>query len=551
MQFDHDKGKPVKKRSQCSISTAVQLAAMILLSACQPDMPTEVRSGLVYCLEGSPESLNPQLVTSGTTIDATSRQLFDRLVDIDPEDGRFIPALATHWEIRSDGLSYTFFLRPDVQFHHTDYFEPSRPLNSTDVRFSFERVMNSEHPFHAVGGGEYPYFQTVEWHQRVARITTPTPDQVVFYLRQRDSSFLSNVATDFAVVHSAEYADQLLKQQQPQRIDSHPIGTGPFKFREYRKDVFLRYYRHAEYWGQASSLEQLVFDIEPNNAKRMAKLLTHECDITAYPRIAELELISKRDDVKVQEQTSMNVGFWAFNTQKPPFDQAKVRRALSMAINRDAILQAVYYNHAHTAHSLLPPTSWGFNPAVMSVPYDPTAARELLAEAGYPFGFSMDIWAMPVQRLYNPNATRMAEMIQADLAQIGVRVSIVTLEWNAFRRQLRQGEHDSVLLGWNADNTDPDNFFRPLLSCSGIDSGTNRAHWCDPAFDAILAQALLTDDQSIRRHYYWAAQNYLSEHIPLFPIAHSKRFQALNHQISGVSINPYGGISLADARKEP
>lgn len=549
MQSD-EKGTPVRPPKR-SLLTVIQAAAVLILTACQPEMPAEVRSGLVYCLEGAPESLNPQLVTSGTTIDATSRQLFDRLVDINPDDGSFMPALATHWQVRDDGLSYTFFLRPDVQFHRTDYFAPSRPLNSTDVRFSFERVMKDDHPFHAVNGGEYPYFQTVEWQHRVARITTPTADQVVFYLHQRDSSFLSNVATDFAVIHSAEYGEQLLTQKQPQRIDSHPIGTGPFKYREYRKDIFLRYYRHAAYWGQATSLEQLVFAIEPNNAKRMAKLLTHECDITAYPRIAELELISKRDDVKVQEQTSMNVGFWAFNTQKAPFDQAKVRRALSMAINREAIMKAVYYNHARSANSLLPPNSWGFNPAAMPLAYNPAAAKALLAEAGYPFGFSMNIWAMPVQRLYNPNATRMAEMMQADLAQIGVRVTIVTLEWNAFRRQLRQGEHDSVLLGWNADNTDPDNFFRPLLSCSGIDSGTNRAHWCDPAFDAIIAQALLTDDQTIRRHYYWAAQQYLSEQLPLFPIAHSKRFQAMNHRISGVSINPYGGISLADARKEP
>lgn len=522
----------------------------LLLTACQPEMPAEVRSGLVYCSEGSPESFNPQLITSGTTIDATSRQLYDRLLDIDPETGEFVPALATHWERREDGLSYTFYLRPEVQFHQTDYFTPSRALNSADVRFSFERVMQQDHPYHAVNGGEYPYFQTVDWGNRVTRIATPTADQVVFYLRQRDSSFLSNLATDFAVIHSAEYAQQLLEQNQPQRLDTHPIGTGPFKFREYRKDVFIRYYRHNNYWGVPSQLEQLVIDIEPNNAKRMARLLTHECDITAYPRMAELELISKREDIRVQQQTSMNVGFWAFNTSRAPFDDAQVRRALAMAINRDAILQAVYFGQAEAASTLLPPTSWGHNPTLVAERYDPDAARQLLSEAGYPYGFTMTIWAMPIQRLYNPNAPRMAEMMQADLARIGVRASIITLEWNAFRRQLRLGEHDSVLLGWNADNTDPDNFFRPLLSCNGVNSGTNRALWCDPAFDALLAQALLTDDQAIRRSYYWAAQQYLAEHLPLLPLAHAKRFQAVNANIGGITINPYGGIDLSKAYKQ-
>ncbi|MDP4529952.1 ABC transporter substrate-binding protein [Alkalimonas delamerensis] len=516
-------------------------------TGCQPEMPAEVRSGLVYCSEGAPETFNPQLVTSGTTIDATSRQLFDRLLDIDPISGDFVPALATHWEVREDGLSYTFYLRPGVQFHTTDYFRPSRPLRASDVRFSFERIMQIEHPFHRIGGGDYPYFQTVDWGNRVSRIATPAEDQVVFYLRQRDSSFLSNLATDFAVIHSAEYAEQLLQQHQPQRLDSHPIGTGPFRFREYRKDGFIRYYRHNDYWGTPSQLEQLVIDIEPNNAKRMARLLTHECDIIAYPRMSELELISQRPDIKVQQQSSLNVGFWAFNTSRPPFNDARVRRALAMAINRDAILQSVYFEQAQNASTLLPPRSWGHHPEIALPSYDPDAARQLLSEAGFPYGFAMTIWAMPVQRLYNPNATRMAEMMQADLARIGVRATIVSLEWNAFRRQLRLGEHDSVLLGWNADNTDPDNFFRPLLSCNGVESGTNRAMWCDPAFDALLGQALLTDDRSIRRSYYWAAQEYLAEHLPLLPLAHGKRFQAINARVGGITMNPYGGIDLSGA----
>ncbi|WP_286049492.1 ABC transporter substrate-binding protein [Rheinheimera sp. KL1] len=156
---------------------------------------------------------------------------------------------------------------------------------------------------------------------------------------------------------------------------------------------------------------------------------------------------------------------------------------------------------------------------------------------------------MPVQRLYNPNALKMAELMQADLAKIGVRASIVSFEWNSFRRKLSEFEHDSVLIGWSADNADPDNFFRPLLSCSAAESGSNRANWCDPNFDKLINQALLTADVKQRRSFYLTAQLYLDEQMPLVSIAHSKRFQAKSIKVTGVTINPYGGISMAAARK--
>ena len=545
--------KTVTGASWCRLkatSSSTLLFGALLLSACQPQLPEAVRSGLVYCSEGSPESFNPQLVTSGTTIDAISQQLYDRLLDIDAKTGELKPALASSWQVSNDGKVYHFSLQGDVQFHQTEYFRPSRTLSADDVVFTFNRIMQTTHPFHFQGGGNYPFFQSVDWAGLVASVSAEQPLLVRFELNQPDSSFLSNLATDFAAILSAEYGQQLLQSGQLHRIDSHPIGTGPFRFREYQKDVLIRYYRHNNYWRELAKPEQLVFDIVPNNARRMAKLFTHECDVVAFPRIAELELISKRADVDVQESTAMNIGFWAFNTVKEPFNNVKVRQALAMAINRDAILQAVYFGHATAANSVLPPTSWAYNAKLEPLKYDPAKAKALLAEAGYPQGFAMDIWAMPVQRLYNPNALKMAELMQADLAQIGVRASVVSYEWNTFRRKLGDNEHDSVLIGWSADNADPDNFFRPLLSCSAAQTGSNRANWCDENFDRLITQALLTADQKQRRSYYMAAQQYLSEQMPLLSIAHSQRFQALNSRISGVQINPYGGIALAGASKE-
>ncbi|MDX1676614.1 ABC transporter substrate-binding protein [Arsukibacterium sp.] len=539
--------------SKCNVwypkAVSILLTTILLTAGCQPQLPEAARSGLVYCSEGSPESFNPQLVTSGTTIDIISQQLYDRLVDISPDNGDIIPGLATSWQVSADGTRYQFSLRQNVSFHNTHYFSPSRNFNALDVVFTFNRITDPSHPFHLQGGGVYPYFQSVDWAGLVKQVRALDEYTVLFELQRPDSSFMSNLTTDFAAILSAEYGQQLLAEKQPDQIDRLPIGTGPFRFREYQKDILVRLYRNNAYWRGDTKPEQLVFDIVPNNARRMAKLFTHECDIVSYPRVAELELIAARPDVTVQESTSMNVGFWAFNTQKPPFDQLAVRQALAMAINRAAILQAVYYGQATPAYGILPPTSWAYNDGLPAPIYSPAKAKALLAAAGYPDGFSMDIWAMPVQRLYNPNALKMAELMQADLAQIGVRANIVSYEWNSFRQKLGNFEHDSVLIGWAADNPDPDNFFSPLLSCAARDIGTNRANWCDPLFDDIISQALLTADQQQRRALYLTAQQYLHQQQPLVAIAHSQRFQAISSSVSGVSINPYGGISLQHATR--
>jgi len=524
------------------------LALLALASGCTPAPDAMTLNGLVYCAEGSPESFNPQLVTSGTTIDAISMQLYDRLLDIDANNGNLLPALATSWQISDDGLTYVFNLRTDVQFHQTAYFSPTRPLNAADIEFTFNRILDLNHPFHQTAT-EYPYFDSIAWHELVKSVKAATPQQIVFQLNKPDSSFLSTLATDFSAILSAEYGALLQKNKQLPLLDSMPIGTGPFKFREYKKNVLIRYYRNARYWRQSGDLDQLVIDIVPDDTKRLAKLLTHECDVAPIPRLAELSLLAKRSDFKVDQQTSLNVGYWALNTQKAPFNNVKVRQALAYAVNKQSILQAVYFGQAEEANSLLPPNSWGYNAQGQHRNFDLAKAKQLLNEAGYPNGFTLDIWAMPVQRTYNPNALKMAELLQADLAKIGVSANIVSYEWNTFRRKLRAGEHDSVLIGWTADNADPDNFLRPLLSCAAAISGSNRTNWCDSHYDQLIADAVLTADVNKRRQLYFQAQDYVAEQVPLIPIAHSQRFQVKSINVTGMHINPYGGISFTAAGK--
>ena len=213
-------------------------------------------------------------------------------------------------------------------------------------------------------------------------------------------------------------------------------------------------------------------------------------------------------------------------------------------------MQAVYYGNGIKAQSLLPPASWAFEAQKAMPEFNPALAKTLLAEAGYKNGFDMNIWAMPVSRIYNPNARKMAELMQSDLRKIGVNVNIVEYEWNTFLQRIGEHRHDSVLLGWAADTPDPDNFMSPLLSCTATFSGKNPANWCHPEFDLLLTQALDTTDLEKRKQYYNQAQRIIVQELPILPIAHGMRFQAASSDVKGISLSPFGGISLANARKE-
>jgi len=517
--------------------------SLFLLLGCNNESNLSLSEhSVIYCSEGSPETFNPQLVTSGTTIDATSNQLYDRLITYKGADNTLTPSFAKSWHVTKDGKKVTFYLRKDVAFHHTDYFSPNRLLNADDVIFSFNRVFNTEHPFHLVSGGYYPFFQGVHLSALVKEVEKINDYTVRFHLFHADNSFLANLATDFAIILSAEYADQLVKQNKKINIDTHPIGTGPFKLKEYRVGSLIRFYRHEQYWQEPAQIEQLVFDITPSNTSRLTKLLAKECDIIAYP-IAH-EKIKQHEGLTLEAVTALNVGYFAFNVNKPPFDNTLVRQAISYAINKQVLLETVYQGKAEIANSILPNSSWAYDEGISEQEFNPILAKSLLDVAGFPQGFTMDLWVMPVQRPYNPNAIIMAKLIQTDLNDIGIKVNIVSYQWNTFLHRLRLGEHQSFLLGWSANNPDPDNFFSPMLSCSASQTGSNSTFWCNKKYDDIIQKALQTNNIRQRKKYYSQAMNILAKEVPLIPIAHSKRYQARSNNVTGNVLAPFGGISF-------
>ncbi|MBI2380164.1 MAG: ABC transporter substrate-binding protein [Gammaproteobacteria bacterium] len=527
-----------------------RLSALVLgptlglcLVACSPPGESIKAKGLVYCSEGSPEAFNPQVASSGTAFD-TARALYNRLVEFTPDGKDLRPALAEGWEVSEDGLAWTFHLRRGVKFHQTPYFTPSREFSAEDVLFSFERQRRYEHPYHFVSGGSYPYFESTELGKLLAGIEAPDAHTVVFRLNRPYAPFLSILAMEFASILSAEYGQQRLAAGHPEALDRQPIGTGPYRFKRYEKDAFIRFTAHPDYWAGRERTEYLVFAITTDPSLRYARLNAGECDVMAYPLPSQVASMRQDPELTVASAPGLNIAFWGFNTRKKPFDNPKVRQALGMAVNREAIIEAVYRGAAVSAESPLPPTLWAYEPQLAKTEFNPDKARRMLKEAGI-IELNLDIWAMPVQRPYNPNARKMAELIQEDLRAIGVRSRIISYEWGSFLQRLRRGEHDTVLLGWTADTNDPDHFLTPTLSCAAATSGSSRTFWCDPEFERLINMARRLNNQDERTVLYQRAQTVFKQQTPWLSIAHGANVQVARRDIQGLKQSPFGGVNFS------
>ncbi|HEY1944452.1 MAG TPA: ABC transporter substrate-binding protein [Roseiarcus sp.] len=494
---------------------------------------------LVYCSEGSPENFQPALNTTGTSFDA-ARPVYSRLTEFKRGTTEVVPGLAESWDIADGGKTITFHLRKGVKFHSVKDFKPTRDFNADDVLFSFDRQWKTDNPYYKVSGGKYDYFNDMDMPALLDSIEKKDDYTVVFKLKTPNVAILANLAMDFAAIDSKEYADFLIKKGTPEQFDQIPVGTGPFSFVAYQKDSVIRYKANKDFYGEKPLVDDLIYAITPDATARYAKLKAGECHINAYPRPADLDEMEKDPSLKVINMPGLNIAYWAFNAAKPPFDKKEVRQALSMAIDRDAILKEVYLGAGEKASTLIPSTMWAFDSAIPQTPYDPEKAKQMLAEAGVKTPLDIDLWYMPVSRPYNPNGKRMGEMMQADLAKIGVNAKLVTYEWGEYRKRMANGEQITGQYGWTGDNGDPDNFFF-LRGCPGGKPGdSNPTKWCNAEFDELLLKARLVSDQAERAKLYHRMQEIEHDEAPELLIAHSTVYEATRANVTGYKQSPLG-----------
>ncbi|WP_404940676.1 ABC transporter substrate-binding protein [Pseudomonas cichorii] len=519
----------------------------------------QAASNLVFCSEGSPAGFDPAQYTTGTDFDASAETMFNRLTQFERGGTAVQPGLATSWDVSPDVLTYTFHLRKGVKFHTTPYFKPSRDFNADDVLFTFNRMIDKDQPFRKAAPTEFPYFTDMGMDSNIAKVEKVDDYTVKFVLNTVDAAFIQNLAMSFASIQSAEYADQLLKEGKAADINSKPVGTGPFVFKSYQKDSNIRFTGNKDYWKPEDvKIDNLIFAITTDPSVRIQKLKKNECQITAYPRPADLETLKADKKLKMPDQAGFNLGYIAYNVMDKikgsdtpnPMAQLKVRQALDMAVNKQQIIDSVYQGAGQLAVNAMPPTQWSYDTTIKDTPYNPEKAKALLKEAGIKEGTEITLWAMPVQRPYNPNAKLMAEMLQSDWKKIGINAKIVSYEWGEYIKRSKGGEHDISLIGWTGDNGDPDNWLGTLYSCAAI-GGNNYSMWCDEKYDALIKSAISTTDREKRTDLYKQAQRYLKEQVPITPVAHSTVNQPLRTEVEGFYVSPFGrnsfsGVSVKD-----
>ncbi len=463
---------------------------------------------LVFGRSGDSVGLDPARETDGESFYATTA-VFDTLVEFKPGETAVKPALATSWDVSEDGLVYTFKLREGVKFHDgTDF-------NADAVVFSFERQFVEDHPYGDLG--PWKYWGYMDMDNILESVEAVDDLTVKFTLQKVEAPFISNLAMDFAAIVSPTAMEKYGED-----FKNNPVGTGAFKFVSWIKDDSIVFERNEDYWDGPVYLDRLILKVIPDATARWLALQKGEVDLIDFPSTEDIPAMRATEGIQLIQQAGLNVGYLALNTEKKPYDSKLVRQAMNYAIDRQEIIDGVYGEAGQVAKNPIPPTMWSYNDDIEPYPYDPDKAMELMAEAGYPDGFDTELWAMPVSRPYNPNARKIAEIMQAQLAKVNVNAEIISYEWGTYLDKADYGEHQAAMLGWTGDNGDPDNFLWLLLSePAAIPPAGNIAFWKNAEFTALCAEAKSTADQEVRTELYREAQEIFHEEAPWVTIAHS------------------------------
>lgn len=504
---------------------------------------------LIYCYEASPETFLPMQALGQSTFDVTV-QMFNSLVEMERGSTKVIPALAESWSVSADGKTYDFKLRRGVKFHSNADFKPSREMNADDVVYTFKRMSDPNHPYAKVGGRGYGLYVGLGVDKLITAVDKVDDLTVRFTLSEPRTAFMHLMTINVFGVNSAEYHEKMLAVGKQDNPATNPIGTGPFEFVGYQKDATIRMRNFREHWARSvpgmedrtAKVDNLVFSIVTDPTVRYQKTLAGECHIMRFPNPADMAAIKASNQLKTTIIPGLDYGFLGYNVQKKPFDDKRVRQALSLAINKKAIRDLIFLDgvFGEPMGGAVPPGLLGYDDSIKPYPEDIERAKKLLVEAGFSNGFKTTMWAMPVVRAYMPNARRTAELMQADLKRIGVEIEIVTVEWAEYLRRSQQGEHEIVILGWNYAYADAGQILELGWSCEGARNGLNRSRWCNEEFDRAINRARVIADEKEREQLYRQAQRVFYEEAPALLIAYASKVGIARNEVENFKLVPAG-----------
>jgi len=477
---------------------------------------------LLVGLVAEPVNLDPAQVTDLNS-NRVGRRIVETLVTFPDESTQVVPGLAESWTISKDGLRYTFKLRKGITFHD------GTPFNAEAVKFSIERQIDPEHPANKLG--KYPFANY--FFGNVKAVEVVDPSTVEFVLKEPRASFLTILTAAAASIVSpaavkkfgADYALQ-------------PVGTGPFKYASWDRGQRVVLEKNPSYWRYPVKVDRVVYRPIVEGQARLTELLTGSLDLIVDVPPDFVAQIESSPKVTLLRQVGAHVWYLGINNQRKPFDDKRVRQALNYAVNKDAIVRDVLKGTGSPSRGPVLPATWGADAGLKPYPYDPERARKLLAEAGYPSGFSTTLW-VPESGSGMQSPVAMSTVIQSNLKAVGVNVALQTMEWGAYLAKLRTKEQELFALSWMAGNEDPDMVMYPLLhSSQWTPAGPNRALYKNERFDELLHQARLTTDQGKRAALYREAQRILVDDPPWIFIDHEIQTAAHAKRVQGFKLHP-------------
>ncbi|UCZ52844.1 glutathione ABC transporter substrate-binding protein [Bacillus shivajii] len=452
--------------------------------------------------------------------------LYETLVRYDT-DMVLEPYLATEWEAVEEDV-WEFTLREDVYFHDGTEF------NADVVKANIERILDPD-----LGSPRAILLEIIDdvivVDDHTVQFVTEDPfAPLPAHLAHYSISMISPdvIEGDYAAVEDgAQYGDY---------VNEHPYGTGFFTFDTWESGSQITLQPNDEYWGDHVRVDSVIFKVVPEDLTRIGELETGASHIIDPVNPADLARLEASDGVAPYVRNAASITYLGFNVEKEPFDDPKVRRAVAKVVDKEAILDGIVEGTGEEAVGPVNNTNFGYSENVEKLERDIEAAKELLAEAGYEDGFETTIWT-------NDNRERIdiAELTQAELAQIGIDVEIEVLEWGAYLDATAAGEHDMFILGLTLGTGDADYPMHMLFHSDSIGNG-NRSQMNDPVFDEMLYEARIEQDEDTRLALYEDATNYLLEQSPMVFLYHPAHTMGVSDQVEGFWADASGLYQLQD-----
>lgn len=478
----------------------IMLGLSLFITGCGGEKKEEKINNNIVVSQGSkPKSLDPNMYNEIPALTITE-QIFNTLLKVD-ENGNIIPELAESFEYVSP-TELVIKIRQGVKFHNGD------TLTSKDVAFSINRMLDK--PASRV---------MIDAITKVEIIDDYT---VKLILSEPSSPLLFGLAHPLTAILNEK--DTIAKNDV---IATEPVGTGPYKFVEWGSGEKIELVAFDDYFEGRPKIDNLTYRAITENSSRLAALETREIDIAYNMDAIDSGMIEKNPDLQLISKPTTSTEYITFNNTKAPFDNKDFRKAVNYALDKQSMSDSIFMGKAIPANSIVNPNVFGHSDSVEGYPYNKEKAIEYLKKSG--------IQNPSFTLFVNDNTTRLqlAQIIQANLKEIGIDMKIETLEWGTYLQKTAQGEHQALLGGWVSGTSDADIVFFPLLHTSSHGGAGNRAFYTNKELDKVIEEARLTSDSAERKALFFKGQEILQEDTPFGLLLYKNENIGLNKRVKG------------------